>query len=328
MRLETIGLVGLGFLGRSIAACLVGRGLVVKAYERRGRQGYDEARPQVERQLVELVDRADFPQSILDGWTRRLIETEELAELADCDFVIESIAEDVSAKQALFDKLEQVIGAEVPVGSNTSAIPIGLIQGPREHPGRFIGLHWSEPAHNTRFLEIIRGDKTTQATAEAAAALGRRCGKEPSVLTKDIRGFVTNRLMYALFREAFHLLESGVADAETIDRSFRNDVGWWATLAGPFRFMDLTGLPAYAAVMKDLFPELSNQQTVPRTMRELMDQGAEGVFNGRGFYSYTGEEAERWQAAWRDFSWDIRRLAEQYTPLAEDPQDDPSGREA
>ena len=316
MMLETIGLVGLGFLGRSIAACLIGRGLTVKAYARRGREAYDEARPHVAGQVRELVELGGFPRAILDDWADRLIETQELEELSDCDFVIESIAEDLAAKQTLFDRLEEIIGPDVPVGSNTSAIPIGLIQGPRQRPERFIGLHWSEPAHNTRFLEIIPGDNTSQATAEAALALGRRCGKEPSVLKKDIRGFVTNRLFYAMVREAFHLLESGVADAETIDRSFRNDVGWWATLAGPFRLMDLTGLPAYAAVMKGLFPELSKQEAVPETMRKLMDEGANGVFNGRGFYDYTPEEAERWQAAWGDFSWDIRKLAEKYTALA------------
>jgi len=318
MRLETIGLVGLGFLGRSIAACLLGRGLTVKAYARRGREAYDQARPHIEAQLRELVELGGFPRTILDDWSDRLIETAELDEFADCDFEIESIVEDLPVKQKLFDQVEQVIGPDVPVGSNTSAIPIGLIQGPRQHPGRFIGLHWSEPAHNTRFLEIILGDKTTQATADASAALGRRCGKEPSILKKDIRGFITNRLFYALMREAFHLLESGVADAETIDRSFRNDVGWFATLAGPFRLMDLTGLPAYAAVMKDLFPDLSKQEAVPETMRKLMAEGANGVFNGRGFYGYTAEEAKRWQAAWSDFSWDIRELAEKYTPLDEE----------
>ena len=318
MKLETIGLVGLGFLGRSIAACLLGRGLTVKAYARRGPEAYDEARPHVEGQVRDLVELGEFSPAILDDWSERLIETLELAELADCDFVIESIVEDLAAKQELFDQLEQVIGPDVPVGSNTSAIPIGLIQGPRRHPERFIGLHWSEPAHNTRFLEIIPGEKTTQATAEAAAALGRRCGKEPSVLKKDIRGFITNRLMYAMLREAFYLLESGVADAETIDRSFRNDMGWWSTLAGPFRFMDLTGLPAYAAVMKDLFPELSCQQALPETMARLIAAGANGVFNGKGFYTYTPEESERWQTAWSEFSWDVRQLAQRYTPLVDE----------
>ena len=153
---------------------------------------------------------------------------------------------------------------------------------------------------------------------KAATELGRRCGKEPSVLKKDIRGFITNRLMYAMLREAFYLLESGVADAETIDRSFRNDMGWWSTLAGPFRFMDLTGLPAYAAVMKDLFPELSCQQALPETMARLIAAGANGVFNGKGFYTYTPEESERWQTAWSEFSWDVRQLAQRYTPLVDE----------
>ncbi len=149
----------------------------------------------------------------------------------------------------------------------------------------------------------------------AAVEVARRCGKDPSILKKDIRGFITNRLMYALMREALYLLENGYADVAEIDRSFRNDVGWWATIAGPFRLMDLTGLPAYVKVMQDLFPELATTTEVPKTMQKLAEEGAAGVFNGRGFYQYTPEECARWQKIWADFSWDIRRLAEKYTPL-------------
>ena len=218
MTIERIGLVGLGFLGRSIAACLLSRGFHVTAYSK-DKEKYDEARPHIARELSELVELADFPAAILDTWRGCLVEAESLDELRDSHFVIESISEVGQAKQQLYDELEKVIAPDVPIGSNTSAIPISVIQKPRAHPQRFVGMHWSEPAHNTRFMELIQGAQTSDGAMDAAIKVARRCGKDPTVLRKDIRGFITNRMMYAMMREALYLLENGYADVESIDRS-------------------------------------------------------------------------------------------------------------
>ena len=133
-------------------------------------------------------------------------------------------------------------------------------------------------------------------------------------MRKDVEGFVVNRLGYAMFREAFWLLENGVADVASIDRAFRNAVSVWANIAGPFRWMDLTGLPAYAAVMERLFPQLSTSTVVPETMRKLVDSGALGIANGRGFYPYTPEEAARWQAAVEENVWRVREAQAEVLP--------------
>ena len=89
--------------------------------------------------------------------------------------------------------------------------------------------------------------------------------------------------MYALMREAFHLVEAGYATIEDVDRSIRNDLGYWITFAGPFRFMDLTGIPAYAAVMRDLFPELDCSKEVPALMRQMVDSGRKGFRTPKAF---------------------------------------------
>jgi 3-hydroxybutyryl-CoA dehydrogenase len=107
-------------------------------------------------------------------------------------------------------------------------------------------------------------------------------------------------------------VDSGVADIETVDRSFRNDIGWWATLAGPFRWMDLTGIPAYAAVMEGLLPELSTQKTVPAVVRDTLERGAKGISNAKGFYRYNKSTSKEWERAWVDFTYDIRALAQKY----------------
>ena len=131
-------------------------------------------------------------------------------------------------------------------------------------------------------------------------------------MRRDILGFITNRLMYALYREAFHLVEDGYATVEDVDRACKNDAGYWMTFCGPFRYMDLTGVQAYHAVMKPLFPDLSNRGDVPPLIDDIARQGGNGTTNGRGFYSYTPEAAAAWERAFQDFAFDIHRLSSKY----------------
>ncbi len=232
--------------------------------------------------------------------------------------MIESIIENVAEKKKLYHQLETILAPDAIIGSNTSAIPVTLLQQGLQHPERLLGIHWAEPAHITRFMEVICGDQTGITFAQQIITLAEGWGKEPSLLKKDIRGFITNRIMYAMLREAFHLVDKGYATVEDVDRSLRNDLGYWITFAGPFRFMDLTGIPAYFTVMKDLFPELDNSQTPPDFMEQLVNSGAKGVSNALGFYPYTKETAEVWDKRFIEFSYDIRKLAEKYTqPTAE-----------
>ncbi len=181
-----------------------------------------------------------------------------------------------------------------------------------------MGLHWAEPAHITRFMEIICGKETSPEIAQRAVRLARKWGKEPSLLRRDIRGFITNRIMYAMLREAFYLVDSGFATVADVDRSLRNDYGYWMTFAGPFRFMDLTGIPAYATVMQDLLPDLSCAKEVPPLMRKVAGSGARGVSNAKGFYRYTPAQAKRWEDLFLKFSYEIRELADRYPENAGD----------
>ena len=226
--------------------------------------------------------------------------------------VIESTVEDLRTKRQVIRKVEQTVEPRTIIGSNTSAIPITKLQKGARHPERILGIHWGEPAHVLRFMEIICGKKTLPVYAERAMTLARRWGKEPSLVRRDIRGFITNRVMYAMLREAFHLVESGYATIADVDRSLRNDYGYWMTFAGPFRYMDLTGVPAYAAVMRDLFPELDCGKKVPRLMKKLVKSGARGVANAKGFYRYTPAQAQRWEELFLKFSYEIRALAQKY----------------
>ena len=309
--ITTVGVAGLGLLGRGIVTCLLASGFRVVAADP-GAAARAAARQHIAHSFEDLIVRGGYPESLRTDWPTRYRDGPDVAGFAACDFVIESIFENLDAKNALFDRIEAVVSPDIPIASNTSALPISSLQAGRKFPARFVGTHWAEPCHLTRFLEIIRGDQTDDATVDAALSLGRRCGKDPTLVRKDTEGFIVNRIGYAMFREAFWLLETGVADVDTIDRAFRNAISVWANIAGPFRWMDLTGVPAYAAVMEKLNPKLSKSDAVPETIRKMVERGMTGIASGEGFYRYTPEEARQWEAKLADNVWRVRAMQDDF----------------
>src|SRR6266487_375775 len=305
-----IGVVGLGLMGSSIATCILAAGHKVTSLTRHIEKE-SEVRKRIVNFLTQLQEEGilkEDPNTVLE----RLMITDDYSLFVNHEVVIESIIENVDDKKRVFQQLENVLSPNAIIGSNTSAIPVTILQSGLKHPERLLGIHWGEPAHILRFLEVICGEQSDIKYAEKIVALAEEWGKEPSLVRKDIRGFITNRLMYAMMREAIHLVENGYATIEDIDRACRNDMGYWITFAGLFRFMDLTGIPAYLAVMKDLFPELDNSAKTPVFIEELVASGARGVGNAHGFYSYTKESAEKWEKLFIEFTYDIRKLSEKY----------------
>lgn len=305
-----IGVVGLGLMGSSIVTCILAAEHSVTALTRHIDKE-DEVRKRIFNFLEQLQKKGILkgrPDSIL----QKLTVTDDYSLFADCEVVIESVTENNAEKKKVFQELEKVLSPTAIIGTNTSAIPVTILQNGLQHPERLLGIHWGEPAHILRFLEIICGDQTDIKYAEKIVTLSEGWGKEPSLVRKDIRGFITNRLMYAMIREGINLVKNGYATIEDIDRACRNDMGYWMTFAGPFRFMDLTGIPAYLAVMKDLFPELDNSSEAPAFIEELVASGAKGISNAHGFYPYTNESAEKWGKLFVEFTYDIRNLSEKY----------------
>lgn len=305
----SIGVVGLGLMGCSITACLLMAGHQVIAV----------APIQADLKNVKLIEehlRTAHKEKLLkinpEDALRLLTITEDYNDLKPCKLVIECTIEDLEIKKSVYKKIEEVVSKDALLASNTSAIPISILQKLTSSPERFFGLHWLEPSHTTRFLEVICGELSDIALGEFLYDLSHLWGKEPTLVRKDIRGFITNRLMYAMYREAFFLVENGYASVEDIDRACRNNPGYWMTLVGVFRWMDLTGVQAYHTVMKDLFPTLSNNTEVPGLIDDIVKAGGRGVANGKGFYEYTPEEARLWEETFTAFTYEIRELALKY----------------
>jgi 3-hydroxybutyryl-CoA dehydrogenase len=306
----TVAVVGLGLMGCSITACLLMAGHPVIAIAPIPGDMIT-AEPRIHEHLKRSFEEKitlKTPEDLLGN----LLITEDYGSLKKCKLVIECTLEDLDIKKEVYAKIEAEVPGDTLITSNTSAIPISILQQNTRVPSRFLGLHWAEPSHTTRFLEIICGDQSDMKHAEWLYEISHLWGKEPTLVRKDIRGFITNRLMYSLYREAFYLVENGYATIEDVDRACRNNAGYWMTLVGIFRWMDLTGVPAYHNVMKDLFPTLSTQTEVPKLIDDLVKAGGKGISNAHGFYEYTPEEARLWKETFEEFSYEIRNLALKY----------------
>jgi 3-hydroxybutyryl-CoA dehydrogenase len=305
-----VGIVGLGLMGCSITTCLLMADHPVVAVAALP-EDLDHALDRISEHL-----QGAYHEGLIHHqpahYLSNLVITSDYDSLARCKLVLECIIEDVRAKQDIYKKIEEVVSIDALITSNTSAIPISFLQKQTRHPNRFFGLHWLEPSHTTRFLEIICGDLSDAEKGRYLYDLSHYWQKEPTLLLKDIRGFITNRLMYAMYREAFHLVENGYASVEDVDRACRNNAGYWMTLVGVFRWMDLTGVGAYHTVMKDLFPTLSNRTDVPKLIDDIVKAGGKGVTNGKGFYEYEAGESKLWEDTFAEFTYEIRKLALKY----------------
>lgn len=306
-----IGIVGLGLMGSSIVTALLINGQKVIALSSKNSEIDSEAPDRIKKSLVECMH-----EGLTEKGHQELLKnvhyTSDYTNLRPCWLVMECVIEDLNIKKEVYSKIENSVDDTVIITSNTSAIPISILQNHLRVPERFFGMHWAEPAYASRFLEIICGEKSPIEIGDQLHSIAKEWGKEPTLVRKDIRGFITNRIMYAMYREAMHLVEGGYATIEDVDRACKNDGGHWMTFCGLFRYMDLTGLKAYHTVMKDLFPELSNQTTVPKLIDEIAKKGGNGITNGVGFYTYSKEEALEWEKAFELFSFDVNKLSLKY----------------
>jgi 3-hydroxybutyryl-CoA dehydrogenase len=305
-----IGLVGLGLMGCSIITSLLIAGHRVKAIAPLPKD-IDTAPSRIREHLV-LAENGGLLDGTVDEYLQRLTISEDYSTLSDCGIVLECVKEKIDVKDKVYRLITEVTQPDTIIASNTSAIPIGILQQLVANPERFLGMHWAEPAYATRFLEITCGGQTAPENADWAFNLAHQWGKEPTLLRKDIRGFITNRLMYALYREALSLMEKGEATLEDTDKALKYDFGSWMTLMGVFRRMDFTGLKDHSEIFRTLFPGLSNTDNVPVLMQRLLNMDARDVKSLKGLYTYTEKEAKEWHEAFALYNNDIYWLAGLY----------------
>lgn len=229
---------------------------------RRGKVSHDAARAALER-----------------------IETQPSLEAAvhEAELVIEAIVEDLDAKRELFLKLDRYSAKTATLATNTSSLSIRRIAAVVSDPGRVVGMHFFNPVHIMKLVEIVTHDSASAEHVEHALGAARAMGKEP-ILVKDSPGFASSRLGVVLGLEAMRMLEDGVASAEDIDRAMESGYGH---PMGPLRVSDLVGLDVRLAIAEYLHGELgSDHYAPPAILREKVRAGELGKKTGKGFYEW------------------------------------------
>jgi len=280
MAIERVGVVGSGIMGAGIAETAAAAGFKVVL---RSRASVGETMAAIERTLSKQVAKGKRTPSEADEVAARVTVTCDLAELADCDLVLESVVEDLETKRALFRDLDAVLNPGAVLATGTSTLPVVELAVETGRPEAVCGIHFFNPAPVMPLVEIVRPLTASEATIDAAVAFARACGKQP-IVVKDQAGFIVNHLLFPYLNNAVRLLEQGVASRDDIDAAMRGGCNY---PIGPFALLDLVGLDTSVAILDALYDEFRDPHyaAVP-LLRRMVTAGHLGRKCGRGFYDY------------------------------------------
>lgn len=291
--IRQVAVVGAGTMGAGVALCFARAGYPVVLYSRTD-AGLERARRHEERSLALMAQAAILSPEAAQATLSRQRTTTQLVDCLDgAQFAFESIPEQLYLKQALFREMETLCPSDTILATNTSGLRITDIATACEHPNRVIGMHWINPPEYVPLVEVISGQKTEPQVTETTRLLAEHLGKMAVVIKKDVPGFASNRLQFALLREALALVEAGVLTIRDLDRVLRGGVGFRCPWLGPLETADLGGLDVFHAVASNLFGELNNMITAPGILNQLVEAGKLGLKTGEGFYSYQTGDKER-----------------------------------
>jgi len=214
----------------------------------------------------------------------------------DVDLVIEAATEDLPLKHNLFAELERLARPEIPLASNTSTFPIGEIGKPLKTRSRVVGLHFFMPAHLVPLVEVISAESTDPKIAAQLMQLMHELDKAPIHVTKDVPGFVGNRLQHALMREALYLVANGVTTPEGIDTAVRYGFGFRFVACGPMLQKEMSGWDTSLLAATSIYPHLYKDNGPPPLLREMVGKGHIGMKSKRGFWEWTDETVAKERA--------------------------------
>jgi len=279
-------ILGGGTMGADVAAIFAAGGMGVDIVQRPGKTR-DSLQARVARSVGEL-GAAKFD----------LLLHDTLRDVAwkDAGIVVESVSEDLLLKQNIFAELEALAPADIALTSNSSSFPISEIARGLKSRQRMLGLHFFMPAHMVPLVEVVRSDATDPAVAQAVFELMQRLHRKPVMVAKDIPGFLANRMQHALMREAWSLIERGIATPEDVDIAVRYGFGFRYVAAGPILQKEMSGLDVNYLASSTVFPDLCNDAKPAAKLQAKVKAGDIGMKSGKGFYDWPAEKIARVRA--------------------------------
>jgi 3-hydroxybutyryl-CoA dehydrogenase len=280
---ERVAVLGAGTMGSGIALCFARAGSAVTLASRRAAT-LSAARERIDRSLAHLAT-ADVLHASAAEITSRIASSRDLDAAAQgAELVIESVVEDLAVKQDVLARAERSAPSNAVIATDTSSIRIDELAAALSRPERFAGMHWFNPPELVPLVEVVSGAATELGVAERLVAWVGALGKRPVHVRRDVEGFIANRIQYAVFREAFALVEAGVCDYADVDEVIKAGLGARWAAVGPFESLDLAGLDVYQAVASRLYPVLATDSEPARSATALVAAGNLGCKTGRGLY--------------------------------------------
>jgi 3-hydroxybutyryl-CoA dehydrogenase len=286
MAIKRVGVAGCGLMGHGIAQVAAQAGYDVTVREV-SQERLNSGLGKISKQLARAVEKGRMEQSQADEVNARIKPTLAYEDFADCDLVIEAIAEDLEAKLAMWRELDEIVKQEALFATNTSSLGVIDQASATKRSERFLGLHFFNPAQVMPLLEVVQSISTSTATLEEGFEFGRTL-KKTVVHARDKAGFIVNRLLIPYLLDAIRAFEEGFGSIEQIDTAMKAGANH---PMGPFELLDFVGLDTSHSVGEIMFTEFREKRFAPPPMlRKLVTAGHFGRKTGRGFYDYSGDE--------------------------------------
>jgi 3-hydroxybutyryl-CoA dehydrogenase len=282
VEIRKVGVVGLGTMGAGIAQVSVRAGCETVGREVSAELG-DKARERIAHFLGRAVEKGQLEARERDAALARLTTTTELADLADCDLVIEAVLEELPLKREIFAELDRLSRPDAILATNTSALSVTEIAEATERPERVVGMHFFNPAPLLPLVEIVRTEKSADDVVQAAYDWAERAGKQP-VNCNDTPGFIVNRILIPLLNDCVRVLDEAGVTPEDLDKAMTNGAGW---PMGPCELVDLVGIDVHVHASEALYDKLREERMKPpEGLLELQREGRLGRKTGAGFFEY------------------------------------------
>jgi 3-hydroxybutyryl-CoA dehydrogenase len=291
LRPPRVAVLGTGMMGPGTTISLVLAGHPATVYGR-SQASLERGLGAVKRGLDLLRSEGLVTARAAQTALRRVDTTTDLGTaVGQAAFVFESVAEDLELKQQVFAEVEELASADAILASNTSGLPITRIAERMLHPERAATTHFWNPPHLMPLVEIVKGERTSEATLSALNEVLTRAGKRVVIVRKDVPGQLGNRLLHALFREAFFMVQEGVASVEDVDTALKFGPGLRFPAYGLLEHADMVGLDMMVSIDSYLFGALSNMDKPPAFVDDLIAKGDLGAKTGHGLYDWTRRSA-------------------------------------
>jgi 3-hydroxybutyryl-CoA dehydrogenase len=281
--MKKVGVIGTGTMGAGIVQVLAQNGYEV-VMRSRHQESVDKGLAKVEKNLSKMVAKEKISEDDKNAAMERITGSTDIAIVKDADLIIEAASENMEAKKALFKELDELVGPDTILASNTSSLSITEIAMATSRPDKVVGMHFFNPVPAMKLVEIINGLLTSEETNKAVTDLSVELGKQP-VQVKEAPGFVVNRILIPEINEAIEILNEGIASAEDIDTAMK--LGCNHPM-GPLALGDLIGLDVCLAIMNTLYTEFGDSKYRPSILlKKMVRAGKLGMKTGAGFYDYS-----------------------------------------